>query len=101
MRNYNNTEIPCKLYSCTATVSNKGMVSYRTRIVEIGDKTIKMHLVHTSTTMQHTRKYIKYLDECGQKTLANTVEALYHLCIYHKAQDAIFNKEDGTITVIA
>lgn len=98
--NYNDTNKPAQLYSCTATVSALGMVSYRTRIVAISDKTISMHLVHTSTTMQHTRKYIKYLRECGKETLANTVEALYRMCIRHKAQDAVYNCEDGTLTVI-
>ena len=92
-------ENPVQLYSCTATVSNKGLVSYRTRIVSISDKTIKMHLVHTSTTMMHTRKYIKLLRACGYASIANIVEALYRMCIDHKAQDAVYNMEDGTISV--
>ena len=92
-------ENPVQLYSCTATVSKKGLVSYRTRIVAISDKTIKMHLVHTSTTMMHTRKYIKLLRDCGEKATANIVEALYRMCIDHKAQDAVYNAEDGTISV--
>ena len=92
-------ENPVQLYSCTATVSKKGLVSYRTRIVTISDKTISMHLVHTNTTMMHVRKYIQLLRECGEKTTANIIEALYRMCISHKAQDAIYNAEDGTISV--
>lgn len=92
-------ENPVQLYSCTATISNKGLVSYRTRIVAISDKTIKMHLVHTNTTMIHTRKYIKLLRACGYAYIANIVEALYRMCINHKAQDAVYNMEDGTISV--
>ena len=92
-------ENPVQLYSCTATVSNRGLVSYRTRIVAISDKTIKMHLVHTNTTMMHVRKYIKLLRACGEQSTANIVEALYHMCIRHKAQDAVYNAEDGTISV--
>ena len=90
---------PVQLYSRTATVSNRGLVSYRTRIVAISDKTIKMHLVHTNTTMMHVRKYIKLLRACGYTSIANMVEALYHICIRHKAQDAVYNMEDGTISV--
>lgn len=90
---------PVQLYSCSATVSKKGLVSYRTRIVTISDKAIKMHLVHTSTTMMHTRKYIKLLRDCGEKSTANIVEILYRLCIKHKAQDAVYNVEDGNISV--
>ena len=93
-------EVPAQLYSCTATVSKRGLVSYRTRIVSISDNTVKMHLVHTNTTMMHTRKYIKLLRACGEKSLANIVEALYHMCIDHKAQDAVYNSADGTFTVI-
>lgn len=92
-------ENPVQLYSCTATVSNRGLVSYRTRIVAISDKTIKMHLVHTNTTMMHVRKYIKLLRACGEQSTANIVEALYRMCIRHKAQDAVYNAEDGTVSV--
>ena len=82
-------ENPAQLYSYTANVSKKGLISYRTRIVAISDKTIKMH----------TRKYIKLLRACGEKSTANIVEALYRMCIDHKAQDAVYNAEDGTISV--
>lgn len=89
-----------KLYSCSATVDENGMVSYRTRIVTLSHDAITMHLVHTSTTMQHTRKYIKYLREHGEYGIANVVEALYRLCIDEHAVDVKFSCIDGTIAVI-
>lgn len=72
---------PVQLYSCTATVSKDGLVSYRTRIVAISDESITMHLVHTSTTMMHVRKYIQLLRECGKSDLADKVSACYRECI--------------------
>lgn len=89
-----------KLYSCNATVDKNGMVSYRTRIVNISRDAITMHLVHTATTMQHTRKYIQYLREQGEYGIANVVNALYRLCIDGHAINAKFDCHDGTIAVI-
>ena len=74
-------ENPVQLYSCTATVSKEGLVSYRTRTVAISDKSITMYLVHTNTTMMHVRKYIQLLRECGEYDLADKVNACYRECI--------------------
>lgn len=74
-------ENPVQLYSCNATVSKDGLVSYRTRIVAISDESITMHLVHTNTTMMHVRKYIQLLRECGKSDLADKVNACYRECI--------------------
>lgn len=89
-----------KLYSCNATVDENGMISYRTRIVTLSHDAIMMHLVHTSTTMQHTRKYVKYLREQGEYGIADVVETLYRLCIDEHAVAAKFDCHDGTIAVI-
>jgi len=74
-------KVPVQLYSCNATVSKDGLVSYRTRIVAISDESISMHLVHTNTTMMHVRKYIQLLRECGEHALADKVNACYRECI--------------------
>lgn len=99
MKKYNKLDCPVQLYNCKATVSKKGLVSYNTQIVELNNENITMHLVHTNTTMQHVRKYIKYLKEQRQNDIANKVEALYRACIDHKAQYAKYNGIDGTFEV--
>lgn len=101
MTTYNNSYISKQLYSCKATVNKQGLVSYNTRIVDIEDNNIKMHLVHTPTTMQHTRKYVQYLTECGEHELADIVYGLYRMCITRRAQDAMYDKEKDKFIVIA
>ena len=89
-----------RLYSCKATVSKDGLVSYYTPIVAITDECINMHLVHTSTTMMHTRKYVQFLREHGEKATADIVEGLYRLCIDKHVNDAAYSSDDGAMSVI-
>lgn len=101
MATYNDTIVAKQLYSCSATVDKRGLTSYRTHTVEISEDSIRMHLVHTSTTMQHVRKYVQYLTECGKDDMANIVDSLYRMCITHRAQDAMYDKASDRLTVMA
>ena len=70
-----------RLYFCSATVDEFGLVSYNTRTVSISGNSVSLHMIHTNTTMSHVRKYIGYLRECGKNDLADKVNACYRECI--------------------
>lgn len=99
MKTIYNPIYPEKLYNCKATYDYSGLTSYKTQTVMLSDDVIRIHLVHTPTTMMHVRKYIQFLRECGQQQLSDIIESLYHLCIYHKAVDAQYLTDTGEIDV--
>ena len=82
-----------RLYFCSATVDEFGLVSYNTR-------TVSLHMIHTNTTMSHVRKYARYLKEQGQEDMSNIVLALYHLAIAEHVTDTIYDSLTGEISAV-
>ena len=89
-----------RLYFCSATVDEFGLVSYNTRTVSISGNSVSLHMIHTNTTMSHVRKYARYLKEHGQEDMSNIVLALYHLAIAEHVTDTIYDPLTGEISVV-
>lgn len=95
-----------RLYNCQARYDKNGLVSYKTRIINIEHYlqddntllyTVSMFNYRTTTTLSHIRKYIRILKETYQYELANKVQRLYDYANKHKNQIMIYMTVNGVI----
>jgi len=95
-----------KLYNCNAKFdeNNFDLVSYNITVVHVefdGDSAEWLCAIYRAsiTTMQHIRKYYKYLYEHNNQNIARLIELAYKISIDEKARRGILhlNIETGEV----
>ena len=87
-----------KLYNCKAQFDEKNfdLVSYNTIVIHIefdGDAGEWLCAIYraSNTTMQHIRKYYKYLYNHGKQDIANIIKIAYELSIAEKERKGVLH----------
>lgn len=87
-----------KLYNCNAQFDEKNfdLVSYSTTVIHIefdGDAGEWLCAIYraSNTTMQHIRKYYKYLYSHDRQEVAKLIETAYRLSIAEKERKGVLH----------